>query len=492
MPAVDYIDVSVQIQAAGTTPSNLGRTLLLDHSGPAPGTAVATTIHRIAGHREYSTLRALETDISDTHIRAAASVYFQQDIYPKPLVVGYRQGAGHVHLMVGTAPIDVAAIELFGNDADLTINGTVLAGDGLDLDSATTYQTIAIGVAAGFNADGRYAGVTCTYDAVSGVFIIASSASFGSGASGPLADALGLSAATIYPAVEASETCNSALTRLANADADFGWVVPAAGITNGASASTDLVAMANWANSNDTMMIFDTFGNDVLSINEATTPAATISALRQNSVGAIYNGPSLQHAASAYTAIFSAINFDGSNTLRSGAHKVLQGVSPITLSDDERQELRRKRVNYYEKKGQLGFTREGWTFGTWIDVQYFGNWLQSESRRRIFDVFAAGEVNQIDDDDQLFRAISDVMEQGVVNGGIAPGTASARTIADIREATGNSDFSDFLPRGYYIWVPSFSEQSGSNRELRKGVPYKGWSLLRGFVNEAELSITLQP
>ena len=491
MADFDFIDASVQIRQAGAPASDIGRTLLLQHAPAQPTLTDAESIRKQLGFRVYMSAAAFEQDVSDEGLRGAATAYFSQIPYPKALVLGYRQAVAHNHIAVGSTPDTASAIEALGDDVTLTVDGTAIAN--FDLDAKNTYADQATEIATKINADSRYTGVTCTYDTTNRAFILVSPASWGTGFSGALAEALGLDTAEVYPLVGASEPAGSALSRLDNRGADFGWVLPSDDIVNSTDATTDLTAMANWVSSRQgRQMIFDVFGNDVLSPNESTTTAAQISLLKQNNVAAIYNGATLQHAAAAYIAIFSGINFNGVNTLRSGANKVLQGIRSVELTSTQKEELRRKRINYYEKTGQVSLTREGWSFGTWIDAAYLANWIRNTAQGEILNAMTSGEIKQIDGDDQVLQAISSVLNTAVANGGIRSGTASAQMIADIRSRTGDSDLSDFLPRGYYVWRPSYSTQLQADRDARKSVPHYVWMLGSGFVNSVEFSGVFEP
>ena len=80
-------------------------------------------------------------------------------------------------------------------------------------------------------------------------------------------------------------------------------------------------------------------------------------------------------------------------------------------------------------------------------------------------------------------------EQGVLNGGIAPGQVSEALAADIRQATGNVSFDGFLSAGYLVHIGSVAAQPQADREARKSPPVRGWLKGSGAVHSIDVRLT---
>ena len=493
----DFIDVSTEIRSGGALASDIGRTLLLSTIAAPTDYSDSATLRRQLGHTVYNSA----DNIHDSALEDAASVYFGQDPYPKSLIVGYRYSTAKVNIAIGTPVTSVSDIASLGDNAGNSLRINEVAGTAADGDfNSVTAFTGSSNDAT--EADNQLqillrtftgaAAATVTFDSTNNVFVLASASSFGSGFAGAVAEAFGLINAEIFTATAANESYGSALTRLDNRGSDFGWVVPATTITNAGGSADAIQAMGNWVNTRNKLMVFDSFGPATLTTNEDSSVGATISALKQNKVSAIYNGPSIDHKAVGYTALFSAVDYRGINTVRSGSHKQIQGTTANELTDAQVTELERKRINYYRKDGSLSYTREGWTFGTWMDVQAFGNWFNDAAQTEIYNVLSNSDIPQHDSDGSIRQALTTICELAIVNGALAPGNVSARTKGDIISVTGSNNFGGYLPSGYLIYAPSYANQSTADRNARKAVKHTVWMTARGFVNSVDIRAILQP
>ena len=492
----DFLRVSTEIRSGGALASDIGRTLLLSRSAAPTDYTDSKEVRRILGCTEYTST----DNVDDSSLQDPTDVYFGQNPYPRALLIGYRLNVSVNHVAVGTKVGNISNISGLGDNVgdQLLINGQITPdasgdfGSVANKDGSTDNADADHALETLINADSRFAGVVVYYDSDEDVYTLVSSTSFGAGFSGEIAKAYGLDDATIYPAIVANETYAAALTRLDSLGADFGWVVPSASIVDDSGAEVALRSIAGWVNARDKNLVFDAFGAGPLVTNESSSVPAIISALKQNKVGSIYNGPIIQHAAIGYTALFSAVNYLGINTIISGAHKKIQGVTAIQFTAAEKAELARKRINYYEQDGALNFTREGWSFGTWMDVQAFANWLNGRVETELFNTLADKDVKQSDADIALVQAIETVCELAVQNGAIGAGTLSARSKGDVISVTGNQNFSGFLPRGYFIYAAPYGKQTTGDRNARKSVQHTVWMVGLGFVNSVDIRIIFQP
>lgn len=87
--------------------------------------------------------------------------------------------------------------------------------------------------------------------------------------------------------------------------------------------------------------------------------------------------------------------------------------------------------------------------------------------------------------------ISDVCQDGVRNGGLAPGIVPDATRLEIRQATGNDEFDGNLSNGYLVWSPPVSTLSASDRSGRRSPAVNVWLRSAGAVHSVRVNLTLE-
>ena len=488
----DAVRVTARIAPAGVLRRDFGRTLYLHREATVP-TARSAAL-RLRDVRTYPTAASLAVDSPPAAVETAAGVYFQQSPFPRNLMLASVIGAVQPSLIFGAGDRNITAIAALGDDVALPIGAhTVMA----DFDSLTTLADAATAIQTGLNASANLTGATVTV--VDGGFVVnvPSTVDIGDGfASSAATEILGLTGAGFALArrVEVIETVAVALTRIEGRDCSFYWVVVDPSIAGDVD---DATTVANWVAARPFQLMLDVFGSNTLVTGETTSIGAVISALGQAGVSAIYNGIAIDHKALSYAARFSSVNFAAPNALISGKFKTLPGTTPTVLSSSERAELDRKRINWYafppSQRTGVADTAEGKTFATWIDVQYWLDWLgdalEVETYQRLR---ASNKIPQTTEGVAvILDAVVGVFEQGVRNGGIAPGLVSSAIRADIASATGNREFGGFLGSGYLVHAGSVAEQGQTDRDARKSPPFRGWAKGSGAINSVDIDVVFE-
>ena len=126
----------------------------------------------------------------------------------------------------------------------------------------------------------------------------------------------------------------------------------------------------------------------------------------------------------------------------------------------------------------------------WVDVRFWLDWLVNAIQLDVFNLlYASPRVPQTEIGTATIQGVIDsACQQGVRNGGIAPGILSAANILDVQQTTGNLDFDGFLPKGYLIYAPPFSQQSTSDRNARKSTPFKVWLKGSGAIHFVDIAL----
>ena len=172
------------------------------------------------------------------------------------------------------------------------------------------------------------------------------------------------------------------------------------------------------------------------------------------------------------------MDFNGFNTLLAIHGKRLNGSVGDNLTSAQIDEINRKKLNYYQKYGTVGYVTNGWAVdGQFIDINYGLDWMVNAMEIEVFNALTATRrVPQTPAGLAVVEgAIRTVCEQAYRNGMIDGGTFSDPVAANIRRATGNNSFDGVTVKGYLIYIGSpLAAQSQVNRAARKAPPISVW------------------
>ena len=137
---------------------------------------------------------------------------------------------------------------------------------------------------------------------------------------------------------------------------------------------------------------------------------------------------------------------------------------------------------------------EGKSFGTWSDVKVWLDWVRNAIEVETYTTIKSSRQAAPDRGRRfsaIFDAITQVCEQGVRNGGIAPNPVSPATRQAIQQATGNGDFNGVLSTGYLVYSGPIAEQSQSDRVARKSPPFQVWLKGSGAVHFVDIDVVFE-
>ena len=371
----------------------------------------------------------------------------------------------------------------------------------VDIDFASRLSLLADRMAAAIQALPNFSSsvevVLQTAGAVNRIVVkvpISDVAFFLSGFVGIDAATLGLdsAAATMYDGVPA-ETIRASLDRVYGLDDSGYWLTLAPAIEDD---QTDVLAAASWANSNQVQLIVSSNDPDTLTANETSSTLAMLRALEYDRVTGIYSA-SQDYKAVSLAGRLSSVNFQGAASHLTAKFKALPGTAPDPLTRVQEEELLRKRVNFYTTVRAANIiASDGTTFGPgkrYIDGQYFIDWMIDAIQVEVFNLLTSGNKipNTVDGIASIKNVIAGVCEQGVENGGIAPGTASEGLAAEIRNVTGNRNFDGELNNGYLIYAGNPASLTLTQRTERDTVPFNVWVKLAGAIHNLEISLAFE-
>lgn len=173
--------------------------------------------------------------------------------------------------------------------------------------------------------------------------------------------------------------------------------------------------------------------------------------------------------AGAIAAKFAVVNYAGTDTMITAMFKSFSGQansqSGLLLTTTQRDNLDSKNCNYYnglDDDGGTAIFATGITgSGRFIDEVQGLAWLQNDSTTKVFGyLYTQPRVAQTDKGmSKLGHQLTKSLDQAVRNGLGAPGVWQGEPLGDIK--TG-----DFLPKGYYIYLPPVKDQDQGDREAR--------------------------
>ena len=482
------VDVRADIAPQGLLQREFGRTLFLVRHD------VTRPFERL---RVYSNFDQVGADYGpEDAAYQAALIYFQQQPFPRNLLIGTWLNAAVDSRIVGTAPATVAEIQAFGT-VTVSFNGEDMS---LALGTPTYYDEIATTLQTAIRAltfDGAD-DIEVEYDPTRGAFVVTiplqdnapvpiAASLFTSTGNAAVALGLSVEAGAQHTEGHGSETILEALNALGQDD----WYFIA--VENALVDTYQVTTLAAWVATQPRMLALDTAQAEVLTTGDTTSYAAQLAALDYDRTFMVWSATQ-DYKALSLAARFSSVNFAAPKGLITGMFKKLRGTRLDLLTPTQKAELNRKQVNYYSPFGGDSILTEGWTLsaGAWIDVRYLLDWLVNATQVAVYNLFlqTPWRVSQTEAGLATIQAVvQNVCEQGVLNGGIAPGQVSEALAAEIRQVTGNMSFDGFLSAGYLVHIGSVAAQPQADREARKSPPVRVWLKGPGAVQRVDVRLT---
>ena len=267
-----------------------------------------------------------------------------------------------------------------------------------------------------------------------------------------------------------AETLAAALAAIDEEISDIYFVT-----ADNALTAANISDISAWSQTRMRFLVSDTNEAAALTANESTSAAAMLSVLQPARTALIYSATQ-DYKALSVASLFSGLHLDAPRSLITAKFKELPGRARDDLTKAQRDELTRKRINWYGSYGTRGILAEGETLGDgwWLDVRYWLDWFTLSVQNAVMDRLMDSKripqtptgMNLLDD------VVEGVCELGVANGGIAPGQLSQALTAQVRQVTNLRDFDGDLSRGYLIHIGSLNDQSQAARAARNAPPIR--------------------
>ena len=176
-----------------------------------------------------------------------------------------------------------------------------------------------------------------------------------------------------------------------------------------------------------------------------------------------FSSSSQYAAASLYGRAFT-VDFEASNTVITLKFKQEPGVAGEMLTENQAAATRLKNCNvfvYYSN--DVAIIQQGvMASGIFFDERHNTDWLANRIQTDLFNVLYTSNT-KIPQTNQgihiLVTTVTNALNQGVVNGMIAPGQWNANGFGQLVQG-------QMLPLGYYVWAPLVEAQPQAIREQR--------------------------
>ena len=458
LPIDNIIRISVSRTPAAQARAGFGRTLLLTRDNSVLDPAGAQKV------RVYNRLsEVVESFASDTEPYKAATRYFSFSPTPKGLLIGRFNNASQNAIVEGdilsaapTTAVAVNTIQIAGSNV-----GAIAAGS-----SGSAYAGL---IQTAFSA--VVSSTLVTWDATTSRFVVTWPDTTQRAITGAGATTLGLGAAdgARYRTGKAAETEDEALDEIAAQNLPFYFIT----LEEDLNGSDSVTNVSTWANANSKFFMAEDNNDEPLTANETNSRIATLSAIGPPRTALNYHDAGEEYMSLMTAAGVSAIDLDNGGRLQTAKFLVLPGVSEAPLSQAQANELIRKRCNFYTGYGHDTFYAEGVMadVGGWIDTRYWLDWFVQKMQRELLAHLRQRETSQTASGIASLKNVANsVCQDGVASRGIAGGTVSEATKANIQAITGNIAFDGVLGTGYLVYIPPLSAQSQADREARESPP----------------------
>lgn len=194
-----------------------------------------------------------------------------------------------------------------------------------------------------------------------------------------------------------------------------------------------------------------------------------------------------QFPAMSMIGLACGINWNGNNTTINFMYSAEPGITAETLSLPQANALDAKRYNYCANYASAGAVLEAGTmFGNYyLDEVIGADWLANYIQVNEFNLFTSvKKIPQTDAGNHLLlNNYSASCGQAVTNGYAAAGVWTGPSFGQL--STG-----DFMPAGFYIYMPPIATQTTAARSARQGVAAQIAIKLAGAVNTADVMLTI--
>jgi len=492
LPVSSVVKVQVNLGPVSAQAQSLSNLLILGSSG------IIDTVQRV---RSYSTLTAVAADFGTSVPEYLAAVeWFNQTPQPGLLLIGqwvspaaYPSGTFGA-LKGSTISSNVSAWQAITTGSFVaTVGSTVYDISGLNFSTVTNLNGVASIIQAALIAAGLSTAIF-TWNSVYSQFTfnagiqsnIAFLTALGSGVdiSGLLGMKSTSSGAYQIPFLATSE---SAVSCVALFDSLFGQKWYSAFIIAGTD--SDHLAVAAFIEGTNTKHAYAVNSQEagIITSTDTSNIAYQLKQLGYTKTSVQYSSNSL-YAAVAYQAKALIVDWTANNSTITLAFKQEAGIIPENLTETQYSALVANNANVFvEYDNNTAIIQTGvQSSGDYTDTIYGADWLAITIQNNVYNTLYTSptKIPQTDPGNHiLYSSIVQVLDQGVDNSFLAPGTWTQTGFGTLSQG-------DYLPKGYYVYQPPVSSQSDSTRATRVSVTFQVAAKLSGAIQAVDVIVNL--
>ena len=490
LPVSNLVSVQVNLAASPAQSQSLSNILILGSSD------VIDVTQRI---RTYSTESAVATDFGTTAPEfLAAQAWFSQAPQPTQVSIGeWAEVAVAGRLIGGAVSVtnqNIAVWNAITNGGfSITIDGgSAQHFTGLNFSSVTNLN----GVASVINV--ALVGAVVTWNATYQQFTIKSNTtgtistvSFGSapttGGVTDISTILAITSTSSGAYVVDGIAAESAVSAVALFDTDFGqsWY----GLFVAGASDADHLDIAEYIEGTNTKHFYGVNTQEAGTLSSVSTSdiGYQLSQLGFKKTSVQYSSTSLYSVVSLLGRILTT-DYNANSTVITLMYKQEPGIKAESINQTQLLALISKNVNVfvgYDNKTtiiQPGVTSSG----DFIDTIIGADWLSIDIQNTLFNLLYSTptKIPQTNAGNHVLAAgIISVLDQGVANGLLAPGTWTQAGFGTLNQG-------DYLPKGYYVWVPDIATQNPADRAARKSVTFQAACKLAGAIQTVSVLINI--
>lgn len=424
----------------------------------------------------------------------AAALYFAQSPQPQDLYIGRwaktaTHGVLHGGILAPAEQLLGAWTAITAGAFSVTIDGTARNLSGLNFSSALNLNGVAsiidaaLGAFGGCAWDGQRFSITSDTTGSTSTVAYAVAPGSGTDISALLKLTSGLASAPVAGiAAEAPDACVSAyLDRFGTTF--FGLMfADSAELSNSQNVAVAALVEADQrhifgVSTASTVVLDPTASTDIASVLQTAGYRYTCVQYSQT-----------PHAVASLFGRAFSVNFNGNRTTITLMYKDEPGIVAEVLTATQANTLKTKRANvfaYYNNATAI--IQEGTMAGdAYFDEIHGLAWLRNRTETDVYNLLYTSptKIPQTDEGNNIIETVLEgALAAAANNGLVGPGTWTSNGFGTLK-------MGDFLPKGYYIYVPPLASQAQSDREARKSVPFQIALKLAGAVHSVDVSINV--
>jgi len=493
----DIVRVTAQIAPQGVLRREFGIPLFLTTDTTLPAGS-----GRVGVYPNFEAIEAAFPVGSEPY--QAGQIYFSQTPFPKNLVIARWIDADAPAILQGGMNNGTVVGYQGVPNGSFSINGNNITG--INLGGVLSFTEVATRIETALQASGiaDYAAATFTFDPLSQSFTLSTDTVVGStvgmtvatpaGVGTDISALLGLDALSgaVANAGDDAELVEDALESIRALNDQWYFIT----VDNSISDTPVVQDISAWAEAGIYQFSSGTTDPQVIVTGDTISIAAQLDALERERTFTTYS-KTADYKALSVAGRFSSVNFNANNSIITAKFKDLPG----TLADDDidttiQTELERKRINYYAPFTGDTIYAEGYNHkpGVFTDVRYWLDWYVNAIQVDVYNLLRQSPA-RVPLTNAGITAVRQVMElvseQGVRNGGIAPGQLSTALQEDVQNTTLNQGFDGYLPKGYLIHIGALADLPQDQRNQRIAPPVKIWLKGSGAIHFIDIDICFE-